>query len=86
MAGCMYKRAAELYPAYTVTGYGAGGRGVGGTRGVQRAAAQRRSTTYYGAAGHLALHWIAWYTETIETLARCNSWLVDVVKEKYGRL
>ena len=47
MAGCMYKRAAELYPAYTVTGYGAGGRGVGGTRGVQRAAAQRRSTTYY---------------------------------------
>jgi hypothetical protein len=25
-------------------------------------------------------------TVTIETLARCNSWLVDVVKEKYGRL
>jgi hypothetical protein len=24
-------------------------------------------------------------TVTIETLARCNSWLVDVVKEKYGR-
>ena len=24
-------------------------------------------------------------TVTIETLARCNSWLVDVVREKYGR-
>jgi hypothetical protein len=37
----------------------------------------------WSAAGWL---WIAWYTVTIETLARCNSWLVDVVKEKYGRL
>ena len=25
-------------------------------------------------------------TVTIETLARCNSWLVDVVKEKHGRM
>ena len=25
-------------------------------------------------------------TVTIETLARCNSWLVDVVREKHGRL
>ena len=25
-------------------------------------------------------------TVTIETLARCNSWLVDVVREKHGRV
>ena len=25
-------------------------------------------------------------TVTIETLARCNSWLVGVVRDKYGRL
>ena len=25
-------------------------------------------------------------TVTIETLARCNSWLVDIVKERHGRL
>ena len=85
----MYKGASRIYPAYT-RGWGAGARRApllvrtfavptsnvaservfGVVRGLEDDQRRRASEE----------------TVTIETLARCNSWLVDVVRAKHGSL
>ena len=79
----MYKGASRIYPAYT-RGWGAGARRApllvrtfavrcslaGPSLGLEDDQRRRASEE----------------TVTIETLARCNSWLVDVVRAKHGSL
>ena len=77
---------------YTQHILGVGGGGVG--RGA--APPSRRGAAGPGIAGERGLppcpcpddqrRRASEETVTIETLARCNSWLVDVVRAKYGRL
>ena len=94
----MYKGASRIYPAYT-RGWGAGARRAPllvRTFAVRCSLAgpslQIEKTSISAKTLVLEFRYLKhpWTTSeetvTIETLARCNSWLVDVVRAKHGSL
>ena len=92
----MYKGASRIYPAYT-RGWGAGARRAPllvRTFAVRCSLAgppslQIEKTSISAKTLVLEFRYLKRASEetvTIETLARCNSWLVDVVRAKHGSL
>ena len=88
----MYKGASRIYPAYT-RGWGAGARRAPllvRTFAVRCSLAgpslQIEKTSISAKTLDDQRRRASEETVTIETLARCNSWLVDVVRAKHGSL